>query len=531
MTRIPRIALGLLPLTLLAAPVCAQRPDTLVIATGGAFSPPVPGLSRATEALRISDLLFLRLARHGATTTGDHAAVPELARAWERLDSLTLAFELDPRARWHDGMPVTTDDVIFSFARMRDPEAAPGTAALLAGIANVTSDSTGRVIVRFTRPYGEQLYDATFHVQVLPKHLLASIPPDSLGKTAFALMPVGNGPYRVLRNQPGEFIELAAVPDFFLGRPTIDRVTWRLAPSHEARLNLLLSGAADMQEDLLPPLQNIERLRARPDLRLAHLPSMAVTYLLFNQRSRADTSAPHPILSRRAVRQALGLAIDRHTIVRSQLGKFGSASSSPAPAAAWYVSLAPAPMRFNPAAARAQLERDGWRDTDGDGVRERQGVRLALTILVPATSAARVQLAQVVQQEWRAIGVEADVQPVEGGVWGPTRRAGQFDVSVEGYTVDPSPWMLLDVWGCQGGANVSRYCNPAADSLLTAAHLAQGDPAPLLRRYLAALALDHPAAFIYSRDYALPLPRKYGAVTLHPESIYRMVWTWGRPGS
>lgn len=532
MTRLPRIALGLLPFLALApVPASAQRPDTLVIATGGSFSPPVPGLSRAIEAIRISDLLFLRLGRHGATTVGDHAAVPELARSWKRLDSVTLAFDLDTRARWHDGRPVTADDVLFSFARMRDPGTSPATAPLLRGITAVEADGPARVIVRFARPYSEQLYDATYHVQVLPKHLLASIPPDSLAKTSFATSPVGNGPYRVQRNQPGEFIELAAVPDFFLGRPTISSVVWRLAPSHEARLNMLLSGAADMQEDLVPPVQNIDRVKARPDLRVAHFPSTTVIFLLFNQRSPADTSSPHAILSRHAVRRALGLAIDRRTIVESQLRGYGSVSSSPAPAAAWYLPLAPAAPRFDAAGARALLERDGWRDTDGDGVRERAGQRLALTILVPATSMARVHLAQVVQQQWRAIGVAAEVQPVEGPVFGSARRTGQFEVSVESYSLDPSPWGLVDLWGCGGGANYGRYCNPAADSLLAEAHWTRTDPAPALRRYLATLADDSPAAFLFSRDFVLPLPRKYGSVALHPESIYRMVWTWGRPGS
>lgn len=529
MKRSPGVALALMLLgTGATAPAGAQQADTLVIATGGAFSPPVPGLTRANEAIRISELLFLRLGRHGATTAGDQAAVPELARSWRRLDSVTLAFELDPRARWHDGRPVTADDVLFSFARMRDPKVSPVTAPLLQGIASVEADGSARVLVRFTRPYSEQLYDATYHVQILPRHLLGAVPPDSVAKTSFATMPIGNGPYRVARNQPGEFIELAAVPGFFLGRPTIDRVVWRLAPSHEARLNMLLSDAADVQEDLIPPVQNLERVKARRDLRVSRFPSTSVTYLLFNTRSPADTSRLHPILSRPAVRQALSLAVDRATIVASQLGGNAAISSSPAPAGAWYHSLAPGPPRFDPSQARALLARDGWRDTDGDGILEREGQRLALNILVPSSSTARVQLVQIVEQQWRAIGVDAQLQPVEGAVWGSSRRAGSFDISVESFSLDPSPWGLLDLWGCAGGTNYARYCNPAADSVLAAAHWTRDNPAPLLRRYLATLADDHPAAFLFSRDFVVTIPKKYGSVALHPESPYRMVWTWGR---
>jgi peptide/nickel transport system substrate-binding protein len=528
----PRLVPGVLVLAAaVAAPAASQQPDTLVIATGGAFSPPVPGLSRQVEAVRISELLFLRLGRHAATTYGDNAAVPELARGWTRLDSLTLRFELDRRARWHDGRPVTVDDVLFSIARARDPKASPATAPLLAGVASAEADGENRLVVRFTRAYAEQLYDITFHVQVLPRHLLAGIPADSLAASPFATLPVGNGPYRVQRNHPGEFIELAAVPDFFLGRPTIDRVVWRLAPAQEARLNMLLSGAADVQEDLIPPVQNLEAIKSRRDLRVARFPTMSTVYLLYNQRNPRDTSHPHPALGRPAVRRALSLAVDRGTLVKSQFSGYAALASSPAPGAAWYKPFAPSPLPWDPAQAVRLLEQDGWRDADGDGVRERDGQRLTLAILVPSSSTARVHLAQIVEQQWRAVGVDAQVQPVEGPVFVASRRAGTFDVTVESIGLEPSPWGMLDVWGCRGGANNARYCNPAADSLLAAAHWTRGDPTPLLRQYLATLAADDPAAFLYSRDFVLPIPRKYGSVALHPESPYRMVWTWGRKGS
>ena len=146
----------------------------------------VPTLSRSSAAMQISDLVFLRLGRYGGTSFGDHAAVPELAKGWTRRDSLTLAFDLDPRARWHDGKPVTARDVVYSFTRARDPKQSASTAMLLVDIASVQAEGDGRVVIRFSRAYGEQLYDATFHVQILPEHLVAKIPPDSLASSAFA---------------------------------------------------------------------------------------------------------------------------------------------------------------------------------------------------------------------------------------------------------------------------------------------------------------------------------------------------------
>jgi peptide/nickel transport system substrate-binding protein len=524
----PRRLLALLAIALGAVPALAsqQRPDTLVIVTGGDISLPIPGTSRPVEAVRISELLFLRLGRFAGTSYGDRAAVPQLARNWKRIDSLTLAFALDPRARWHDGTPVTPNDVLFSFERARNPGRAPSIAALLGGIRSVEADATGRIIIRFTRPYGEQLYDATYHVQILPRHLLAGIPADSLAVSRFAQAPVGNGPYRWSRYLPGQLVELAAVPDFFLGAPAIDRVIWLVTSSQEARLNEVLGGTAEIMEDLIPPVANLARLKARPELRLAHFPSQNVAYLLFNQRNPKDSAASHPVFKSPAVRRALTLGVDRATMIKALLGDYASTVSGPTPKAAWYRTLAPEPLPFSPRAARALLAKDGWRDSDGDGTLDRDGQPLRFTLLVPTSSTVRLQLAQIVEQQWRAIGVDAQVQPVEGSIWRSERLAGRFDITVESYAHDPSPWGLLDLWGCKGANNLARYCNPVADSLLEQAHWSAADPAPALTRYFSTLSTDYPAVFLFSRDYVLPIPRKYRSPGLHPESPYLMVWTW-----
>ncbi len=520
-------------LTLVAVPAAAAAqatPDTLIIAAGGDFSTPIPGLSRPVEAQRIADLLFLRLGRYAGTSYGDKAAVPELARSWTRLDATTIAFELDARARWHDGTPVTADDVLYSFERARDPKRAAQLAPMLSGIASVSRDAQGRVVVTFTRPYSEQLYDATYHVHILPRHLMASIPADSLAASAFAKAPVGNGPYRWSRAVPGQLTELAAVPDFFLGKPHVDRVVWRMIGSHEARLNELLSGGADVMEDFVPPTTNVARLTERSDLRLAQFPSQTIAYLLLNQRNPRDSSGKHPILSRPAVREALSLGLDQQTMIRGLMGKYAEPISGPTPSAAWYRTLAPAPIKFDPKRAQAILFRDGWRDVNGDGILERDGQPLRLGIMVPMSSTVRVQLAQVLEQQWRAIGVDVEVQPVEGPVFRSSRLAGRFDVTVESYSLDPSPWGLLDVFGCNGTSNHARYCNAAADSLLTQAHWSQDNPNHDLRGYFSALVADHPAIFLYARDFAMPLPKQYRNPDFHPESPYLMVWTWTRSG-
>ena len=193
MTRSATSPTTLLLLALLAAaPVSAQRPArSIVIVTGGEPSMPIPTLMEGAQNqvanFEVADHLFLRLANlgPGLITAGDRGFVPMLARSWSRRDSVTLVFELDPRARWHDGTPVTARDVLFAFARARDPGIAPKLATLTQHIAAVEADGDHRVIIRFTHPYAEQLYDATWHVAPLPAHLLAQLPPEGVARSPF----------------------------------------------------------------------------------------------------------------------------------------------------------------------------------------------------------------------------------------------------------------------------------------------------------------------------------------------------------
>ena len=524
----------LLPLLMACLPVRGvgqAAPEHLNIAIGTVVTNVVPTMSRTAAAMQIGDLLFLRLGKFGGTSLGDRAAVPELASGWTRRDSLTIAFDLDPRARWHDGTPVTSRDVVFSFNRAKDPRTTPSLASQLVDIVRVEAEGDQRVVVRFARAYGEQLYDATYLVHILPAHLLGGAQADSASLAAFSRAPVGNGPYRWDRLEAADYVRVAAVPDFFLGKPNITQLTWRFTNSQETRLNLLFSGEVDVVEDLIPPTSNLARLTQRPTLRLAHVPTLAVSYLLFNQRANPDTSRPSPYFADRQVRRALTMAIDRQTLTAAVFGKYARPVSSPAPVGAWYAALAPEPEKYDPAGASRLLKERGWVDSDGDGVLDRNGVPFAFTIILSNTSAARMQTAQIIQQQLKKIGVSVELLPMEFGIFLAQRVAGTYDASMESFSADPSPWSLQDRWGCGASANYGRYCNPAADSLLRAYHLVRKDPAAPLRGWLKTVANDFPAAFLYTPDRLMTIPSGYRNVTFHVESPWLMVWTWTLAGA
>ena len=515
-----------------------RRESSIVIVTGQQATMPVPTLMEGGQNSlsndEIADHLFLRLAGmgQGLVTAGDRGFVPLLAQRWSRRDSVTMAFDLDPRARWHDGAPVTARDVVFTWGRARDPSIAPRLANLTRRIAGVEAEGDHRVVFRFKSVYAEQLYDATFHVAILPSHLLADLPPTAEAWSSFAARPVGSGPYRWVRRVEGQFIELAANTEFFLGRPAIERVVVRVAVNTDARINLLLSGEADAMDNIPPPITNLARVQAAPHLRIVTVPSNLLGYLLFNQRAPGDRDRPHPILADLDVRRALVLALDRELLVRAVIGPYGRVPFGPVSSQLWIRHGAPTPARQDQATARRLLAGRGWVDRDGDGIREnRAGSPLSLRLLVSASSQQRTQMAAIIQEQYRQVGVDIQQVRVEPAVWMGRRAAGDFDIDFSSAGLDPSPSGLVFSWSCDGAGNVGGYCDRGADSLL---HRAIASPKPdrrLWHAFLRRVEENAPAAFLYSQAFAFGVNRRFREVIIRPESSWIALWRWPAPGS
>jgi peptide/nickel transport system substrate-binding protein len=511
----------------IAAAQQASRPITIVV--GQEPTTPIPTLiGGLTVNLDVADQLFLRLATPPVrlTTAGDKGFQPQLARRWTRRDSLTIAFDLDPRARWHDGVPVTARDVVFAFTRARNPALNRQLASLLQPVADVRAEGERTVVVRFSRAYPEQLYDATFHVAPLPAHLLSGVPAESLATSAYAKAPIGNGPFRWVKRTPGESIELARVPDFWLGPVGPSGVLVRAVTDPAARLNLVLSGESDAYEATVPPAENRARVEASGVARTIAVPTLSLLYLNFNQRN-AEKSGPHPILGDVRVRRALVHALDRSAYATALFAGFADVPVGPASQLLWPREAGARPSApHDPAAARRLLAEAGWRDSDGDGILDRGGQPLTLRLIAPSSSFVRRQVVQIAEQQWAAVGVQAKIELLEPPVFFQRRTAGAFDVSAESVTQDPSPAGLVQTWTCQGGTNVSGFCDPQTDSLIAAARFDRSAKPTIWRKALRRIDDLAPAAFLASPSSVLSIHRRVTSPVITPWSLWSAVWQW-----
>ena len=210
---------------------------------------------------------------------------------------MTWRFQLRPGARWQDGAPLTSEDVRFSFEVFSDTAVGSAAAPSLTGNVEVIPEDSATFLVRFARPYPEQLYDATYHVRVIPKHVWGSVPRDAWATDTGTARMIGSGPYRLQRWERGQFLVLVADSTAGDDQPEIRRAVWRFTSDPDAALNLVLSHEADLLETAIGP-ERAARAAEDSSLRVISYPSAAYGFLGFNFSNRRR-GGPHPILADR----------------------------------------------------------------------------------------------------------------------------------------------------------------------------------------------------------------------------------------
>ena len=497
-------------------PECA----TVVVAATGEPSSLVPPLVYETVARDISDQMFERLAYLSprGSPIDPESFRPGLAERWERVDSLNWRFHLRPGARWQDGRPVTADDVVFSFEVFSDSTLDAAARGDLAGKLRASAEDSATVRVTFAEPSPEQLYDATYHVRVLPRHVWDSIPRSRWAADTNLAHLIGSGPYRIQDWRRGSHLTLAA-DTAGSGRddqPAIRRAIWRFAPDPDATLNLLLSHEADLMETVGAP-DRVQRVAGDTSFRLVTYPAAVYGFLAFRMADHAGRA--HPVLGDRDLRRALAQAVDRPTLARAVFGEGTKPPPGPMSQLLWIWDDAIKALEFDSARAREAVA----------GVKKRRGLR-SIDILVPSTSSTRRQLALAIQEAWRKVGVDATVTAVEFPVFQERLAKGRFDSYIGAYLDEPSPRGLTNQWTRAGWAalNYGRYGNPRFDSLLLAASREGdvGDARRLWTEALDTINADVPAIFLYSLANVAAVDRRLQDVEIDPYSWASGLPTW-----
>lgn len=423
---------------------------------------------------------------------------PLLASGWEaNADTTRITVRLRQGVTWHDGEPVTAEDVAFTFRRVKDPDVGSPAQPYFSAWDSV--EVLDRHTLRFhVRPVAGLFFGWTL-APVAPEHVLGDVPPGELTTHAFgSSSPVGNGPFRFVRREAGDRWVLEANPDHpeeLGGRPYLDRLVFRVVPDESTLLAELRSGEVDFYHRMLP--SQVDAVRSAPGLRLVAFPFPGYSFIVWNTR--------RPPFREASVRRALTMGIDRDEIVEAALEGFGRPANGPFGPWHWAYDAARSPLPFDRDSARTLLAAAGWTDGDGDGVRERGGDELRFELLTP-DNRLRQDIAVMMQEQLSEVGVAVeprtrDFPSLAAALTGADR---DFDAGLLSITPD----LMIDqrsVWACDRAEqpmHLSGWCDPELDAVMDSLVEARDRETRrrLLRRQSELVHRAQPFTFLYFED-------------------------------
>lgn len=483
---------------------------TLVIATPAEPENLLPPIVPSLAGKQVVDQLydFLADVPEPMATIGDVGFRPRLAERWTwSPDSSSVEFTLVKNAQFHDGRPVTAHDVKFSYELYMDPQVGSMHAGGLPAIDSVVVIDSSTIRFRFSDQGPERFFHLVYNLAVLPQHAFDGVDRTKLGESALAAAPIGSGPFRLARWERGTTLEVEANTSYHRGRPALDRIVWRIGGDFATAARSVIAGESDLVEMLRP--ETMQQVSADGNARAVEYPTYEHGYLLFNTRSPNNRKQPHRVLGDVQVRRALAMAIDRQSLVRNAYDSLASLSYGPFTRPQWSADTTVTQIPFNVERAKQLLDSAGWRDGDGDGIRERNGRALQFAVLVPSVSASRQRIAVVLQDQLRAVGADVRIESTEPAALGPQLGGGRFDAFIHIWHIDPSPASIEQTWGSRDlerSANFGWYSNPRVDSLIESAQRESDlDRAKATYRQIyEQIISDAPAVFLWEpRNFAL----------------------------
>jgi peptide/nickel transport system substrate-binding protein len=442
-----------------------------------------PRLMRDTTGYRVVDLIYDGLVR----LDRDLTPVPALATSWESPEPTRWVFHLREDARFQDGSALTSGDVVHTLETLLDPDFGAPLRSLYEPIARVEATDTHTVVIHLEKPYAPLL--SYLDVGIVPRGA------DENGK--LGSRPVGTGPFRLKRWDRGSKIVLEANRDYWGGPPGVDEIEMVIVPDNTARAQAFEAGDLDVIQSPLSP-QDIRRLSADPRFQGHFESGAAITYFNFN--------TARPPLDEIGVRRAISMLIDQETILtRIYEGSDQRALSVLLPSS-WAFSPDVAQPGYDPEGASTLLDELGFRDLDGDGVRERGEQMLAFELGTHGEDVNRVQTVEYLQNQMKAHGVNVSLRVTDWPSFSMRRDASDYDVILLGWTqlVDPDK-VLYDQFHSEGSLNWGRYRNRKLDRLLEMGRttLDRSERSSTYREAAAILAAEVPYYILSYQGYHL----------------------------
>jgi peptide/nickel transport system substrate-binding protein len=415
-----------------------------------------------------TDIVFSLLYDHLMYDALDNTYASGFATDWASPDGgMTWTFQLEPDVLAHDGQPLTADDVAFTLQLYQEHPKFSYFGGQTPVMERIEAVGRNTVTITLSRPVGN--IEALFHwVPLLPKRMWEA---QEIAETTEITdaKAVGSGPFMWSERGDEERTTLVANKGYWMGAPKVDAVSLQTYPNAEALVLAIKNGDVDLITEV--PLQWIPDLKTDPHIQVVSGPQIRVRCLLFNIADKPQSTG-HPALKDAKVRQAIAHAIDKQQLIDLVLLGQGMPGISIVPPAlrGWF-NPGIEDVAFDLEAARDLLERAGYKDADGDGVREmpRSGAALDFRLFVAADSTTGAREAEMVGNWLRQIGIKATTQALDpDALEAACCPAFDYDVILWGQDGGPDPAFFLSsltTAQIDTGRNKTGYSNPTYDTL------------------------------------------------------------------
>ena len=422
-----------------------------------------PVTTFSTQAVEVLQLVYDKLLGYDL----DLKPRPELAESYTcSPDGKSITFTLRGNAKWHDGQPVTADDVIFAYNLIKDKHLGDY-AAWLDHMRSITSKDGKNILLDFDRP---QAFNPGLAIPILPKHIWASMSVDDIHKFAND-KPIGSGPYKLAEWKNGERLTLERNPDYWGPAPKAEKITYVLYSNEDIMAQALKAGDIDIVTEMPPTIW--DGMKSEKVVKLAEMPSFSFHHIGFNVYA-SPKSKGNPLLRDKAIRQALGYSLDRKQLVELSLAGHGQPGDTiiPVGMGEWHCAIPPEEqINGNPEKAMKLLDAAGYKDRNGDGIREdAKGRPLAFRLMATQTVAVDVRAAQLFKDAAEKIGIKLTLQTLDENTLGNTvqNESPDWDIFVWGWDSNvPDPIYLLNVPATSqiGHSNDVFYSNKKFDAM------------------------------------------------------------------
>ena len=449
--------------------------------------------------------------------------VPKLAERWEvSPDKLSYTFWLRRDVLWQDGVPFTADDVVYTFDRMRDPKVdAARMRNYLSDVVKIEKLDDHRVRFVYAKPYFKAL-EIFGGMMIMPKHLFD----DGTDFNAHRLgrAPVGTGPYRFVEWKTGRRIELARNELYWGNRPAITGIVFRIISDQMVAFQLLKKGAID--DSTIRSIQWTRQTES-PSFNSKfqkfryYLPNC--TYIGWNMR--------RPFFTDSRVRIAMTMLVNRREILEKILLGQGEIIDS-----SFYLfgrnydkSIEPYP--FDPQRAKELLDEAGWVDTDGDGIRDKDGVPFRFTLLSAAGDRMSQSIGLFLREELGKVGIAMEARQLEWATMLSLLSKRDFDAASLGFTlaVEEDPFAIYHSSQAAEGSNFVGFSDARADAILEDARgeFNRWKRRELYHEFQRILHREEPYTFLFTLPSLVAVARRFEDVTVYRLGVDTLEWKVG----